>query len=587
MDAINPAYSSSLQIASSASRSEKKTEISPPSQQDVVHISDEAFRRAQADQTSLNAVREANRRMDEEAGTYWSLSSDLKEGTSTLKNGNIQKVSIDGDSLTIEEFKNGEIVKSVTGVISESGAILDTEFYDASGRVIQSIHTELAEGETKNGMTSAVMTRDIQNFENGQLTYEMHDSMLLQTKNSKRPDTGALIFIKNLMSQGAEAVDLNADNLIGGVTSEKHIVDYFAELKEYGENMQLSREVTVEQEGRFTQQSNRSYDDVGGMPKRSTREMKHESNLIVQIKDYDSEGELIRDARFDDRKRDEAASTDGKQEQSVDVSWYNKGELVKRSHGSMVEEETGTSFLEGRAGIVEMLGMSDAEYLGAGQQTAVGLLGSKLLTSGSEADQFLDGVADHINDSNYSSAKKIADYGEGDKPYEISWTDELYKDGELVMRQKDTEGAKESSFRQKERRQLFRKGGALTENDAPGLLRESSHEREVFENGKTVSHESVDAKEWVDVKMDGPDQLRTTSTYVQGIAGHEDTTVINGAGEITGADADNHAAARGFSTEMEESLGELYGTISSLNEGQSDRSYDNRIRFHHRNGLEN
>ena len=119
----------------------------------------------------------------------------------------------------------------------------------------------------------------------------------------------------------------------------------------------------------------------------------------------------------------------------------------------------------------------------------------------------------------------------------------------------------------------------MTENENPEVLRESSHEREDFENGRTTSHQSMEVREWMNVDMDGPDELRTTATFRQGLDGREDATIINGAGGIEGVDQDANAAARGYANEAEQTLDTLYATLKMLNEGETDKALDYRVRF--------
>lgn len=546
---------------------------------DVVAISGEARQQFRAEMANQAMIRESYREEDA-GGSTWELRSGLKAGTYTLKNGNVQKIAIDGDALSIEEFKNGKLVKSVAGTIAEGGMSLDTEYYDSAGRVSQSVHTDIMEKESKEGWTASVMSRDVKWYDGGRLKGGMQDNMLLQTWNSPgKHDQDTARAIKSMLMQGTEAVNTDVDALAQSLTSEKQFADYYAQIKEYStESGKLAQEIILEQSGRYRQASNRQSEKVAGMEGRTTRELEHNTGLSVHVKNYDAEGDLVREARFSDRHEDKAATSDGTLEQAVAVSWYNKGDLVRQSHGSMTFEETGFLGLPDRPGFLEFFGMDDEEYLGDEPQTALGLMTTKSMTDASEADVFMEGVARHVNDRDYNPAEGIARYGEDQRPYSVSWTDELYRDGELIMRQKDTEGARATSFWQQERGTLFRKAGALTENADPAAVRESSHESEVFKNGRTASHQSMEAREWVDVNLDGPDTIRTTSIFRQGRPGSEDTTVVNGAGTIVGADQDPNAAARGFSGELQQTLDALHGTLASLNAGDADRGLDHRVR---------
>ncbi len=70
-----------------------------------------------------------------------------------------------------------------------------------------------------------------------------------------------------------------------------------------------------------------------------------------------------------------------------------------------------------------------------------------LLETSAESDFFMD-VGDPCVWWRYSTAEGIAQNGGLNQPYSMSWTDELYKEGDLAVRQTDTEGAEETSFYQ-------------------------------------------------------------------------------------------------------------------------------------------
>ena len=366
---------------------------------DTVAISDEAQQRFRAEMANQAMIRDSYG--DEKTdGPAWVLASGLKEGEFTLDNGNTQKVSIDDGVLTIEEFQNGRLIKSVTGTVNEKGAVLDTEYFDTAGRVSQSIHTELSTMEAAEGWTAAVMSRDVKWYESGELQGEMHDNMQLQTWNNTGDfDEETADAIRYAINSGTREVNTDVDALAQSLTVEKHAADYFAQIKEYGgEGSKLVRDIIVEQKGRYKQLSNRSDEQIGGVAERSTVELEHDTGLRVEIKEYDENGDLVKESRFSDQQKDKDNTTGGTQEQTVSVSWYNKGELVKRSHGAMTLEETATKGLPDRPGFLELFGMDDEDYLGDGPKSAMGHMSNKLMTSSAEAEFFMEGLSRHIND---------------------------------------------------------------------------------------------------------------------------------------------------------------------------------------------
>ncbi len=577
VDGTTAYYPASPQQVSATQGASVQDASAHSGQGDTVTISADAVQKAKMNTklTSFEVLLESSKKADaENPGSKWKLITGLKQGTFTLKNGNEQKISIDGDSLEILEFKNGSLVKSVKGTINENGASLNTEYYDESGKVRQAIHTDILEMEDAKGWTNASMIRSAQWFEDGRLAGEMQDSMLLSTWNSGVDGDGKTDaeHILSLLNKGSEEVVPSVEALTMKITMEKHIAAYHADVREYGLNGKIVRDMTIDNEGRYKQLSNRSDEDVGNMPARSTREMEHETALSVSIRDYDKDGKLLREASFSDSQKDEADKlSDGKTEQTMSVSWYNKGELVKRSYGSMTLHEVASAQLSERPGLLETLGLSTEGYLSGGPQSAMDLVSKQYLQSSADREFFVGGVNRLAGKNAYSTAEGIAEYGNPDQPYSIDWTDELYRDGELVMRQKDTEKAQEKTFYQKERGIMFRKGHGLTENDRPVVLRETSHEREDFVNGTLDSRQSMKARETLDISMDGPDKLVTSATITQGPEGKEKTTAVKMVGELTQIDSNSNAAAKGLAAEVELMLDELRETTGSMYEDEVSR----------------
>jgi len=577
-------------ISSPSTRKEESTSTSSLSPNDYVSISDHGLKKLQASFSNTKMIRDSfeGRESEEKSGSSWKLSSGLEEGTFTLKNGNKQTVAIKGNSLEIEEFKDGKLIKTVTGSITDKGASLKTEYYDSKGEVSQSIQTEIFEGESKSGWSLSSMSRSVQWFEDGKLKGSMQDNMLLNSWDStaKVDKEDAEKHVSSLLMQGTEELAMNVEDLSKKLTAEKHIASYYANFNEYGVNGKLSRNTVLEHEGRYQHLSNRSSQKLRGMEERSTQELFHNTKFSMQVKDYDSSGELIRDSRFSDVQKDIAAKpNDGKQEQTVDVSWYSGGELVKRSSGSMIIEETDGHSLPKRPGFMETFGLSTEQYLGGEPQSAMELMNQNLLETSAESDFFMDGLVTHVSGGDYSTAEGIAQNGGLNQPYSMSWTDELYKDGDLAVRQTDTEGAKETSFYQHERGLLFRKGGALTENANPVVQRESSHEHEVFDEGELTSHQFMESKETVDVDHKGPDKLLTDTIVSQGVGNQEVTTVMKNEVGLLSVDSNPNAAAKGMSNEMEQTLTDFYNRGVSMNEPGIEENPHSRLRFDYQSWL--
>lgn len=584
---INPVdgTASAYLYSPTAESSSKKSSSSLASETgDVVTISSDGMK---AQLENMEALRAAQEKEDaENPGSKWRLTSGFKEGTFALDNGNQQKVSIDGDKLEILEFQNGRLVKSVKGTITADGASLDTEYYDKSGDITQAIHTDIVELPGADGWSAASMSRSAKWFEGGKLKGEIQDSMLLSSWNSGVKEKGedGAGHIMSLLNKGTDKVVTSVEAVTSSITLEKHIASYHADIHEYGENSRVAREVVIDHEGRFKQMSNRSNKEMGNMAERGTRELEHKTDLSISIRDYDEDGNLIRDAMFRDTQKDNAdKESDGRLEQSVSVSWYNKGELVKRSYGSLSKAETEGHKLRERPGILDTLGLSVGGYLGSEPQSAVDLLSKQYLQSSSEPEFFMDSINRVAGANAYSTAKDVAANGNPNQPYSIDWTDELYREGEMVMRQRDMERARETTYEQRYRRVHFQTGlrnsQSLTENDVPTVVRETSHEREDYENGRLKSRQSVSARESVDQQANRPDQLVTNAVMTQGLAGKETTTAMKVDGGLTMVDPDPNAAAKGISVQMELTLDDMRKTTTNMNEGEVSKRDALHVRF--------
>ncbi|QGY38618.1 hypothetical protein GM415_00140 [Pseudodesulfovibrio cashew] len=580
---VQPIDSATLQTASSPAIRAASPSDSSVVDTDTVTISEEAqqkLRASFANQAMLQAA-EDRAGQEEDGGTAWKLSSGMKSGEYTLKNGNTQVVSIEDGKLSIEEFKDGRLVKSVKGSISDSGAVLDTEFYDKSGEVVQSVHTEILELRGRGGWSSASMRRDVQWFKDGRLTGDMRDEMLLDSWNSNggADNVDREERINALLNRGVKAVSSDVGSLASQVTLEKHIATYHADIREYGDNQKVRRDIVLDHEGRYKQLSNRGQ-KVGDMEELTTRELEHDTKLSIEIRDYDEDGELVRSAALGDRQKDKAdTSDDGKQDQSVEVSWYNEGELVRRGYGSMTLRETAHSGLASRPGLLETLGLSEAQYVSEEPQPAADLLNANLMESSAEPEFFMAGLRRHISAGDYSDAEGIADNGSPDKPYDISWTDELYSEGDLVMRKKDTQSARKADYLHHERALEFHTARGLTENDSPVVLRKTGHEVERYENGRVRSRQSAESRESMKMRLDEPDRLTTHSVFSNEEDGQSSTTVITADGGLAGADVDPDAAARGLANEAELTLHGLFETICEMSGEETPKGTSARIRL--------
>ncbi|WP_319471252.1 hypothetical protein [uncultured Pseudodesulfovibrio sp.] len=509
----------------------------------------------------------------------WETSADLKEGTFQLENGHRQTVTIEDGKLEILEYDQDRLVKSVKGTISGDTVLLDTELYDKSGDVTQSIHAEMnrMENSTNGGM--AQLERQVKWFKNGELSGEMQDSMMLTTSITfaDPPIHESSSEVKKLLNTAMSPVADDVETASRKITDETHSTYYYANIREYDGNKTLRRSIIVENDGTFGQKSNHSDLKVKGLLPRSTTETFHKTNLQIQIQDYDAEGKILRDASFSDKQIDSPLSDKGKQKQTLDVSWYNKGELTKKTHGSMSVQKTNTHSLQKRPGITELLGLSSESYLGDAPQAAFGMVGQRSMEIGSEPDFFMEGLEKHANEGDYNRAKGMGNSGPISQPYSIEWTDELYKDGKLTLRKSDTEEAKKLSAYKRLQGQRFFTGHGLTEDARPLALHSHSHTLETFQDGKLTSRRHVESRESLKENSHSPDKLISETSVEQIGAGKNFTTSTKAHGGFDNKDITQHNAAKHFGKALQLTLDDMVETVASLDREEDVKEGDRHV----------
>ena len=511
----------------------------------------------------------------------WESYFGFRPGEHTLKNGNKQVVSIEDGSLEVLEYDtSGKLVKQVKGALSDSTAVLDTEIYDENGRVAQTIHTEVTGlGDTEGATTHARMSRSIEWFDQGELTRRMHDSMDLTSNYKKLSESNAqgmqsmaaqnasgTISLQSIIEAGMMEQPESLDEMIGDVTVDMNKTHYFASIQDF-RNGRMTQDMTIRQRGSSVNLTNRSDEKFGGQEPGVTRELSHDASLRVTVVSYDSDGNRLRDATFEDNQSDGPKAADGSLHQTMSVSWYDKGELVKRSNGSLSMDEVEGGALEDRPNILETLGIADQEnYATRRPKSAPELLATVTEEAATEADHFGQALrhdTSSIVGGAYTTASDIVRSGSGNNPYSVSWTDEFFRDGELAARRHDEESAIKSPV---PTGLDFRTGGALTEDENPAVLRRTEHEDQGFEDGRLKREAAISSREYIKEHEDGPDEVRTFTEATQGdghSSEHVNRTLLSA---LEGIDSEAHAAAEGFAGELQPTLDDVARTIRTMND---------------------
>ncbi len=487
--------------------------------------------------------KQAQAKTEDEEVSLWESRYNLKNGSTMLKNGHRQEVVIEGSKMQILEYNGDKLVRKDTGVIDGDTMTRDVELYDKSGRVSQTAHNVLTGIGDENDLDSlAVLTRDMQWFENGELVLELHDNAKVSA--SYRPID--------------EIPAANLDDLTGRLTQDMINVEYFADIKEYA-NGKLSRSATIESSVDAQNDTNRKKDADGGVSGHRTREYYNASALDVTMISYDADGKMLRTDTFQDE-----VINGGEQRQTLSTSWFNRGEVVKKTQGTFSAEAGDGHLLQRRAKIFEALGLYEEEYSASKPLSASGLLSAQSDVNSVEGDYFVKASTQRMEMDSYDPGQYFEEDADSDYAHQLTWTEEMYKEGKLAARSVDESSSRENYGAGELQ---FRTGVGLTERDSPALLSQSKHTRESYENGRVVREGSTEFREFLEEDERGVNQLKTAvSGTMNGTDENSDISKVVMGGMIN---ADNLAgsANEGMSRASDIFTGDFVGL---MRDAQSD-----------------
>ncbi len=518
------------------------SELKNTLEKDVISISTEA-RLLNAEEADSQTETASQSTVTEED---WKERYGLESGTTRLSNGNKRVVNISGDEMEILEYDGDKLVSSITGKMSDTGLSLYAESYDANGNVVRKTQSTLTglEGD------AAKMTRSVQWFDSDELVRNMRESMVLT-------DVDSFGDVDDLLTSDLEArldtLGLDGE-LVPDMTLDKHQTEYSASIQEYG-NGRLLRDTTIEQNTEYANLTNRSDEKIGDFDEHSTEELWHSINLSVDVKEYDEEGELLRTVDFKDGHKDGRGSTDGELTQSINVAWYDKGELVRTGSGTLTMEEAEGAKLSKRQTFLELFQLKAEEYANTDPLSAEQTFTKRIAQSADDGDYFTNALRKHMGSGHYGDAEDLADWGTEDNPYSLTWKSSVYADGEITARQEDRESARENT---RNPGLSFRTGGSLTEDAQEGLLRETEHVDENWENGRVKRQASLKSREFYETREDGADILRTTATGELSEGLQNETITKTLVGGVEANDSEARAASQGMALETELTFHDLF-----------------------------
>jgi hypothetical protein len=488
---------------------------------DTVSISAAAYRKQAASQSQATSTVNS-----------WTRLFDLASGTTRLANGNTQVVTIDGAKMERLEYRSGVLVKKETGSITGDRAVWDTEYYDVAGKVTQKAHAELTGLGGTDAETLASLRRNVQWFENGKVVRELHDGMSVQASSVSAELVGG--------GELGEAATL--EDMAGTLTRDYVNSDYQADIVEY-ENGKVSQTAFIHNRLEAENTTNRTSSARSGLAAWSTAELANSNALTIQFASYDANGDVLVQSNPTDQVQQGTDLT-----QTVAVSWYNKGELVRQEEGSLTMEPGEGQSLPDRPGILETFGIARETFSGGTPLSADGILAASREENAGAADTFVDGLSSDMAAGGFSLAEQLAKYRDADNPYQISFTSRTYRDGELAAVSTDTEEVRENLLLKDTG---FQTGKGLTEDEFPSMLRSSGHEEVSYEDGVVTAQGQVSMREFVKKDDRGVYGLYT---HYQGEAGiGADVESLFGTREISLEDVDSeaNAASSGMGAKVE------------------------------------
>lgn len=508
----------------------------------------------------------------QESDFRWKMMGGLEEGEFKLKNGNRQVVSIDGSKLTIEEFDGNKLVRRVNGVLGNDGAVMESEIYDENGKISQKMLTEFA-GLSSGEKSSAVVKRSVEWFKNGERIRTMQDSMKLDS----RYVTPQKAISESLLSYGTEGLSGDIKPLMRPPTTDYHSTYYSAQITEFESGVR-TREAHIEHKGTFVNRTNRSNTKTNDLDERASAELMQNSLLEMDIINYDSKGDILMQASWEDNYYNSKGNPNGTLEQKLNISWYNQGKIVKRENSYMKVEETEQSALPKRPQLLEILNLSTNEYSSDSPKSASQLMADPLMESSGKAGFYSEGTKKHVAKGHYKTSEIVEKNKVADRPYEMRHTNEVYKEGELVARQKDTESARKNPL---PKGLEFWTGTGLTESESPSTIKSASHVDESYENGRLKNKATIDIYEHITPVDRGPDTI-SSSVVASQTRGIESTGISNEfKGGIENADTDLHAASKSIADQEDMIAKDMFTLLNSL-----DRDNPSPAQEEYRVGLE-
>jgi len=482
----------------------------------------------------------------------WESLFGLSNGTKTLKNGHAEVTTITGSELLVTEYDGDKLVRKETGVIASGKVVKDITSYDANGRVAQTSHAELT-GLTESGLaTGATLSRSVQWYSAGALVRDYSDSMTLSAEYAGVPD---------LDPDAEDTASLQA--LTDAMTKDNISTDFYATLSEYSDG-HLAQSATVRQVTKQDLETNRAQDEKGGQPGHTTESLGGVHGFSASVTNYDQNGKLLRQAAYS-----EDINESGEKIQRLSQDWYSDGELVQRSNGIYEGKLKDGRGINAQL-MLDTLDMTQSGYSTSTPQTAGEMLAGTYQEASDQPDFYVADAPDDNGQGSYGSARNLQSFQNVTDPYSLTWTNEVYRDGKLAARQKDTEGAVTNPDAHTLR---FAVGAGLSEDVSPRLLRNASHTDESYDKDGDLQTRATLRREEEIVKDDrGVSHLKTHSSGRQEDAGGGVSLSTTQEGGLDAVDAESRLASQRMEATADLTLDDIRGMLRGLGHEAGDES---------------
>ncbi|XPV76962.1 MAG: hypothetical protein ACNI27_03295 [Desulfovibrio sp.] len=417
----------------------------------------------------------------------WEEKFGIKEGVTILDNGNKQIVTIEDGKMELFELSNERIVRHDTGTIDSGNISKRSDTFDANGNLLKSVQSELSSyhfPEPSNA-TGAILTRNIQWFEKGELVKNMDDQMNVQASFKDL----------NEFATGEERIKHNA-------TKDSITSNYKAVVSEYNNGLLFQR-TQLTQGVKSTFITNRGTEDFLGLEPGEVKEKGQSNTFSVSVSNFNQQGELIHSSSLEEYR------TKGSVKQEFSESWYNNGNILRSREGSLLLRADKGKEVPGSQSLFDQLDISKQDFSQKKPLTAEEMLTENYEENTSATTSLLSASINETNDGAHGFAGNLDEYDQKGFTYSLEMRDTFYNvEGQIEGQVTHTE-EQEENFRPPKGFALAR---GLTEDKTPGTLKKTTHTVQEFENMNQTYFARSQFKELIEEDKDEIGHVETQSS---------------------------------------------------------------------------